>query len=167
MIEVVKSGTGTAGAIPQAQVAGKTGTAELASLKDTGGDTPTATTDPDAEPEHDVDAWFSAFAPADKPKLAVAVMIVNADGDGGVVAAPIASQIFSGTSSGRTATTATLGRPLRGRLRTRVCPGAFRAERGVGGRGPAWQRHVGLRTVAIPRRALGVIRARGGFETAS
>ena len=96
MIEVVKSGTGTAGAIPQAQVAAKTGTAELASLKDTGGDTTTTTTDPNAQPEHNVDAWFSAFAPADKPKYAVAVMIVNADGDGGVIAAPIASQILSG-----------------------------------------------------------------------
>ncbi len=96
MIEVVNSGTGTAGAIPQAQVAAKTGTAELASLKDTGGDTTTATTDPNAEPEHNVDAWFSAFAPADKPKYAVAVMIVNADGDGGVIAAPIAAQILSG-----------------------------------------------------------------------
>ncbi len=43
-----------------------------------------------------MDAWFSAFAPADKPKYAVAVMIVNADGDGGVIAAPIAAQILSG-----------------------------------------------------------------------
>ena len=31
---------------------------------------------------------------ADKPKLAVAVMVVNAPGDGGTVAAPIARQIL-------------------------------------------------------------------------
>ncbi len=88
MIEVVNSGTGTAGSIPQAQVAAKTGTAELASLKD---GSSSSSNDPNAQPEHNVDAWFSAFAPADKPKYVVAVMIVNADGDGGTVAAPIAS----------------------------------------------------------------------------
>ena len=41
-----------------------------------------------------MDAWFTAFAPADKPKLAVAAMVVNADGDGGTVAAPIAQTIL-------------------------------------------------------------------------
>jgi peptidoglycan glycosyltransferase len=91
MVEVVKSGTGSAGAIPQAQVAGKTGTAELGPKA--GAEVDPANPD---EVEQEVDAWFSAFAPADKPELAIAVMIVNADGDGGVVAAPIASQILSG-----------------------------------------------------------------------
>lgn len=90
MIEVVKSGTGSAAAVEGAQVAGKTGTAELGPKA--------GSVDPDnpsAEPELEVDAWFTAFAPADKPKLAVAVMIVNADGDGGVIAAPIAKQILA------------------------------------------------------------------------
>lgn len=91
MIEVVNSGTGVAAAIPQGQVAGKTGTAEL-------GPDPNAKADPENpdEVKQLVDAWFAAFAPADDPKLALAVMIVEADGDGGVVAAPIAAQIFSG-----------------------------------------------------------------------
>ena len=91
MIEVVKSGTGTAAAIPQGQVAGKTGTAEL-------GPDPNAEVDPEnpEEAEQLVDAWFAAFAPADDPELALAVMIVEAEGDGGAVAAPIASQIFGG-----------------------------------------------------------------------
>jgi cell division protein FtsI/penicillin-binding protein 2 len=69
-------------------VAGKTGTAELGT---------TTTTEPAApgeEREQDVDAWFTAFAPAGKPKLAVAVMVVKAPGDGGSVAAPIAKQIL-------------------------------------------------------------------------
>ena len=38
----------------------------------------------------------------------------------------------------------------RGCLKSRVCPGALRAERGVDGHSSAWQRHVGLWTVAIP-----------------
>lgn len=88
MIEVVNSGTGAAASLPDAQVAGKTGTAELGTTTNS---EPVA---PGEEPEQDVDAWFTAFAPADKPKLAVAVMVVNAPGDGGTVAAPIARQIL-------------------------------------------------------------------------
>ena len=42
-----------------------------------------------------VDAWFTSFAPASAPKLVVAVMIVNANGDGGTVAAPIAREILA------------------------------------------------------------------------
>ncbi len=89
MIEVVNSGTGTSAALPDAQVAGKTGTAELGTTTNAG---PVA---PGEDPELDVDAWFTAFAPADKPKLAVAVMVVNAPGDGGTVAAPIAREILT------------------------------------------------------------------------
>ena len=48
-----------------------------------------------------VDAWFTCFAPADHPSLVVAVMVVNANGDGGTVAAPIARQILaSGLGAG-------------------------------------------------------------------
>jgi peptidoglycan glycosyltransferase len=91
MIEVVESGTGIAAAVPQGQVAGKTGTAEL-------GPDPNADVDPEnpEDVKQLVDAWFAAFAPADDPELALAVMIVEAEGDGGTIAAPIASQIFSG-----------------------------------------------------------------------
>jgi cell division protein FtsI/penicillin-binding protein 2 len=88
MIEVVNSGTGTSASLPNAQVAGKTGTAELGTTTNSG------PVPPGEEAESDVDAWFTAFAPADKPKLAVAVMVVNAPGDGGTVAAPIARQIL-------------------------------------------------------------------------
>jgi len=88
MIEVVASGTGTSAALPNATVAGKTGTAEL------GTTTNAAPVAPGEQPEQDVDAWFTAFAPADDPKLAVAVMVVNAPADGGTVAAPIARQIL-------------------------------------------------------------------------
>jgi peptidoglycan glycosyltransferase len=88
MVAVVTSGTGTAAAIPEAQVAGKTGTAEIGPR---GG----GAVDGEGNPELIEDAWFSGFAPADKPKLAVGVMIIDASGGGGAVAAPIAGQVLS------------------------------------------------------------------------
>jgi peptidoglycan glycosyltransferase len=88
MVAVVTSGTGTAGAIPEAQVAGKTGTAEVGPRA--GGEV-----DEGGNSELIEDAWFSAFAPADNAKLAIGVMLIDAEGGGGTVAAPIASQIFS------------------------------------------------------------------------
>jgi peptidoglycan glycosyltransferase len=75
-------GTGTAAQIPGVQVAGKTGTAETG----------------DGRPPH---AWFIAFAPADAPRYAVAVLVehggvdgTNAEATGGRVAAPIAKQVL-------------------------------------------------------------------------
>ncbi len=78
MLSVVSSGTGTAGAIPGVAVAGKTGTAELR---------------PNSKDPRDADAWFVAFAPAGRPRVAVAVMLVGA-GFGGATAAPIARQVL-------------------------------------------------------------------------
>ncbi|MET0729565.1 MAG: penicillin-binding transpeptidase domain-containing protein [Solirubrobacterales bacterium] len=91
MIGVVESGTGVAGALPGIQVAAKTGTAELgpSALE------PGEELGPGEEPPQDTDAWFTAFAPAQKPEIAVAVMVVNSDGDGGTVAAPIVRQIMA------------------------------------------------------------------------
>ncbi len=74
MLGVVSFGTGKDAAIPGVRVAGKTGTAEL------GGDL-------------EEDAWFVAFAPARRPKLAIGVLVVQA-GFGGDVAAPIAKQVL-------------------------------------------------------------------------
>jgi peptidoglycan glycosyltransferase len=73
---VVQGGTGTAAQIPGIPVAGKTGTAE------TGVD-------------HIYTAWFVAFAPANNPKVAVAVVLEKqANGFGGAVSAPIAKQVI-------------------------------------------------------------------------
>jgi cell division protein FtsI/penicillin-binding protein 2 len=86
MIGVVTEGTGTAGAIPEAQVAGKTGTAELG---------PKPGQEEEENPIQIKDAWFSAFAPAEKPRLAVGVLLIEAEAAGGEVAAPIASSVLS------------------------------------------------------------------------
>jgi cell division protein FtsI/penicillin-binding protein 2 len=82
MLGVVRSGTGTAAAIPGVEVAGKTGTAELR-FTGNGGSDPKNT-----------DAWFVAFAPARNPKVAVGVMLVGA-GAGGTAAAPIARAVLA------------------------------------------------------------------------
>ena len=94
MLDVVAYGTGTAAGIPGVKVAGKTGTAEL---EDTRG--------PDDEGgtagESNTDAWFTAYAPASKPRVAVAVMLVRA-GAGGATAAPAARIVLeAGLKSSR------------------------------------------------------------------
>jgi cell division protein FtsI/penicillin-binding protein 2 len=86
MIGVVTEGTGTAGAIPEGQVAGKTGTAEL-------GPEPGQENSP--HPVQIKDAWFAAFAPADKPKLAIGALFIDAGAAGGEVAAPAAAEVLS------------------------------------------------------------------------
>ncbi|WZL74270.1 penicillin-binding transpeptidase domain-containing protein [Clostridiaceae bacterium 35-E11] len=74
MIKVVQQGTGKNASIKNVTVAGKTGTAENESAK-----------------EH---AWFIGFAPAEDPKLAIAVVLENIGSTGGTSAAPIARDIL-------------------------------------------------------------------------
>jgi penicillin-binding protein A len=76
MQSVVQEGTGTAAALSGIDVAGKTGTAEI---------------DIDAGTNQ---AWFIGFAPADDPKIAVAVTVERTSGFGGTVAAPIAKSVM-------------------------------------------------------------------------
>lgn len=80
MIGVIENGTGKSARISGVQVAGKTGTAQ---------------TTADAAPH----AWFTAFAPADAPRVAVAVVVENggslgSEATGGQVAAPIARAVI-------------------------------------------------------------------------
>jgi len=84
---VVAYGTGTAAAIEGVEVAGKTGTAEL---EDTRG--PGAEEQP-PEDGSNTDAWFTAYAPARRPRIAVAVMLVR-NGAGGETAAPAARLVL-------------------------------------------------------------------------
>ncbi len=91
MIDVVHGARGTARAIGKDspyRIAGKTGTAQVFGLKE--------------EEKYDADAieeklrdhaLFIAFAPADVPRIAVAVIVENG-GSGGAVAAPIARKIL-------------------------------------------------------------------------
>lgn len=73
MTSVVREGTGTAAALKGISVAGKTGTAERAGANQ---------------------AWFVGFAPAERPKIAVAVTVERTTGQGGTVAAPIAKRVM-------------------------------------------------------------------------
>jgi peptidoglycan glycosyltransferase len=82
MEKVVESGTGTAAQIPGIKMAGKTGTAETGV-------------------SHVNTTSFIAFAPADSPKVAVAVYLENQQGVGGHTAAPIAKQIIEALLRGR------------------------------------------------------------------
>lgn len=77
MESVVQGGTGVAAQISGVRVAGKTGTAEV----DVGG-------------ERKNHAWFICFAPANDPKVAIAV-VSEYGGVGGQVAAPLARAILT------------------------------------------------------------------------
>jgi peptidoglycan glycosyltransferase len=80
LVAVVDQGTGTPAKINGVQVAGKTGTAEQGNGK----------------PPH---AWFTAFAPANDPKVAVAVVVedggnAGSEAAGGRLAGPIAKAVM-------------------------------------------------------------------------
>lgn len=77
---VVERGTGTQAAVPGVSVAGKTGTAEHES----------------GQAPH---AWFTGFAPADNPQVAVAVVVEDGgragnEAYGGSVAGPISAAVM-------------------------------------------------------------------------
>jgi peptidoglycan glycosyltransferase len=82
MTSVVESnnGTGRRARIDGVEVAGKTGTAE------------------NAGPDHN---WFIGFAPADDPKIAVAVFVRNGGGTGGDISAPIAKSVMEAYLNGQ------------------------------------------------------------------
>jgi peptidoglycan glycosyltransferase len=80
MTSVVDEGTGTPARIPGVEVAGKTGTAQ-------------STAD---RPPY---AWFTGFAPANNPKIAVAVLVQSSNTDrseiaGGALGGPIAKAMM-------------------------------------------------------------------------
>jgi peptidoglycan glycosyltransferase len=80
MLTVVNApnGTGAAARIPGVQVAAKTGTAQTGT--------------------NQIDAWFAAFAPAQDPQIAVAVLLPNQPSgneyQGGTLAAPVAKAMI-------------------------------------------------------------------------
>jgi peptidoglycan glycosyltransferase len=80
MTSVVNNGTGKRARIDGVQVAGKTGTAE------------------NAGQDH---SWFVGFAPADNPKIAVAVFVRNGGKTGGDISAPVAKTVIQAYLNGR------------------------------------------------------------------
>jgi len=86
MKAVVAEGTGWRARLPGVEVAGKTGSAQVVA-KSRLEKTPTAT----AIIPH---GWFVAFAPADHPRIALAVLVEHA-GSGGEGAAPVAHDILA------------------------------------------------------------------------
>jgi len=85
MVNVVQNGTASNARIPGIAVAGKTGTAQ------TGNSSPNV-------------AWFVSFAPAQSPKVAVAVMVEDGGGTseitGNGLAAPIAKAVMEAVLQG-------------------------------------------------------------------
>ncbi len=83
MVQVVSDANGTAGkaSVPNVKVAGKTGTAQWGPKN-----------------KERTAAWFSGFAPADKPKYAFASLfesdVSNAEVHGGTVAAPLVGKVL-------------------------------------------------------------------------
>jgi peptidoglycan glycosyltransferase len=80
MTSVVAKGTGRRAQIDGVQVAGKTGTAENSA---------------------DDHSWFIGFAPADNPKIAVAVFVKNGGRTGGDISAPIARSVIQAYLDGQ------------------------------------------------------------------
>jgi peptidoglycan glycosyltransferase len=79
MVGVVEKGTGRSAAIRGVSVAGKTGSAE----------------NPEGEPH----SWFTAFAPADGPRVVVTA-VVEHGGAGAEAAAPIVREVMQELLSG-------------------------------------------------------------------
>jgi len=91
MIDVIHSSRGTAKSIAHGldyQIAGKTGTAQVFTVQQNQNYKSMHVTE--KLKDH---AWFVAFAPADDPQIAIAVIAENG-GHGGSVAAPIARLVF-------------------------------------------------------------------------
>jgi penicillin-binding protein A len=89
MRAAVAYGTGTAAAIAGADVAGKTGTAELGNTVPTEGQD-----EEDVADAPETDAWFVAFAPSKRPRIAVGALFMEA-GAGGDVAAPAVREVLA------------------------------------------------------------------------
>jgi penicillin-binding protein 2 len=81
-------GTGKAARLKDITVAGKTGTAQVVTME-----TFKAVDEEDVAYKHRDHAWFTSFAPAENPEIAVTVLVEHG-GHGGSAAAPVAKKIL-------------------------------------------------------------------------
>jgi len=83
-----KHGTGKAARLKDITVAGKTGTAQVVTMEKF-----KETAEEDVKYKHRDHAWFTSFAPAENPEIAVTVLVEHG-GHGGSAAAPVAKKIL-------------------------------------------------------------------------
>ena len=91
LVEAVngKRGTGKTARLKDIKVAGKTGTAQVVRLEKF-----EETDEEDVPYKYRDHAWFTSFAPAEKPEIAVTVLVEHG-GHGGAAAGPIAQKVLA------------------------------------------------------------------------
>ena len=83
-----RHGTGNAARLKNITVAGKTGTAQVVAMEKF-----KETDEEDVAYKHRDHAWFTSFAPAENPEIAVTVLVEHG-GHGGSAAAPVAKKVL-------------------------------------------------------------------------
>jgi penicillin-binding protein 2 len=83
-----KHGTGKSARLKEVTVGGKTGTAQVVTMKKY-----EETAEEDVPYKYRDHAWFTSFAPADKPEIAVTVLVEHG-GHGGSAAGPVAKKVL-------------------------------------------------------------------------
>jgi len=83
-----RHGTGKEARLKDITVAGKTGTAQVVTMKKF-----KEVDEEDVAYKHRDHAWFTSFAPAENPEIAVTVLVEHG-GHGGSAAAPIAKKVL-------------------------------------------------------------------------
>jgi len=86
MLAVVREGTGRRAQLPGFEVAGKTGSSQVVAHERLERDK----TAPELQPH----GWFLCFAPADRPRIAMAVLVEHGR-SGSESAAPVAGRILA------------------------------------------------------------------------
>ena len=84
-----QGGTGGRSRVQGVRVAGKTGTSQVVSLEHT-----EDIEEEDLDIRHRDHAWFTSFAPAEKPEIVVTVLVEHG-GHGGSAAAPVAQKVLA------------------------------------------------------------------------
>jgi penicillin-binding protein 2 len=83
-----RHGTGKAAKLKDVTVAGKTGTAQVVTMEKF-----KEVDEEDVAYKHRDHAWFTSFAPAENPEIAVTVLVEHG-GHGGSAAAPVAKKVL-------------------------------------------------------------------------